>query len=110
MPVVSFACVAVLAPTLDRALGVLWGEDANALVFLILLASYSVGAHAPPRRSLARDARGGCVAGGAGGVVGRRRGLRVPACCWSAFRGCRVAACAAYRVQAARLRELRIPA
>ena len=53
MPVVSFACVAVLAPTLDRALDAAWGQDANALVFLILLASYSVGAHAPPRRSLA---------------------------------------------------------
>jgi signal transduction histidine kinase len=52
LPIVSFACVALLAPTLDRALGGRWGEDANALVFLILAASYSVGAHAPPRRSL----------------------------------------------------------
>jgi signal transduction histidine kinase len=52
-PVVSFACVAVLAPTLDRALGSPWGQQANALVFLILASSYAVGAHAPLRRSLA---------------------------------------------------------
>src|SRR5512132_2471700 len=52
MPIISFACVAVLAPTLDRALGTPWGQNANALVFLVLAASYSVGAHAPLRRSL----------------------------------------------------------
>jgi signal transduction histidine kinase len=52
LPTVSFVCVAVLAPTLDRALGSPWGENANALVFLILVAAYSVAAHAPFRRSL----------------------------------------------------------
>jgi signal transduction histidine kinase len=52
MPVAAFSCVAVLAPTLDRALGAPWGDRANALVFLVLIASYSLAAHAPLRRSL----------------------------------------------------------
>src|SRR5512134_595958 len=43
LPVVSFACVAVLAPTLDEALGSPWGQNANALVFLVLTAAFSVG-------------------------------------------------------------------
>jgi signal transduction histidine kinase len=105
MPVVSFACVAVLAPTLDRALGVPWGEDANALVFLILLASYSVGAHAPPRRSLA--AMLGAVAWLAALEAWWGDGedyaflLLLVGVPWLSGRGVRV-----YRVQAARLREL----
>jgi signal transduction histidine kinase len=52
LPVASFGCVAVLVPTLDRALGSPWGSNANALVFVVLAAAYSVGAHAPLRRSL----------------------------------------------------------
>jgi signal transduction histidine kinase len=52
LPVVAFGCVAVLALTLVRALNAPWAENANALVFLVLLASYSVGAHAPLRHSL----------------------------------------------------------
>jgi signal transduction histidine kinase len=52
LPIVSFACAAVVAPTLDRALGAPWGQNANALVFIVLVASYSVGAHASLRRSL----------------------------------------------------------
>jgi signal transduction histidine kinase len=52
VPVASFACVAILAPTLDRALGSPWGANANAFVFLVLAAAYSVGAHAPLRRAL----------------------------------------------------------
>jgi signal transduction histidine kinase len=52
LPIVSFVCVAVLTPTLDRALGSPWGQSANALVFLVLAASYSVGAQAPLSRSL----------------------------------------------------------
>jgi signal transduction histidine kinase len=52
LPIVSFACAAVLTPTLDRALGAPWGQNANALVFIVLVASYSVGAHASLRRSL----------------------------------------------------------
>jgi signal transduction histidine kinase len=105
MPVVSFASVAVVAPTLDRALGVPWGEDANALVFLILLASYSVGAHAPPQRSLA--AMLGAVAwlaalealwGDGEDYAFLLLLVGVP---WLSGRGVR-----AYRVQAARLRKL----
>jgi signal transduction histidine kinase len=105
MPVVSFACVAVLAPTLDRALGVPWAEDANALVFLILLASYSVGAHGPPRRSLA--AMLGAIAWLAAQEALWGDGedyafllllIGVP---WLSGQGVR-----GYRVQAARLREL----
>jgi signal transduction histidine kinase len=52
MPVAAFGCVAVLVPTLDHALGTPWGDRANALVFLVLVASYSLAAHAPLRRSL----------------------------------------------------------
>jgi signal transduction histidine kinase len=52
-PVAAFACVAVLVPALDHALGSPWGQHANALVFMILAASYSLGAHAASRRSLA---------------------------------------------------------
>jgi signal transduction histidine kinase len=105
MPVVSFACVAVLTPTLDRALGVSWGQAANALVFLILLASYSVGAHAPLRRSLA--AMLGAVAWLAAleGLWGDGEDyaflLLLVGVPWLSGRGVR-----AYRVQAARLREL----
>jgi signal transduction histidine kinase len=52
LPVASFACVAILTPTLDRALGSPWGSDANALVFVVLAAAYSLGAHAPLRSAL----------------------------------------------------------
>jgi signal transduction histidine kinase len=52
MPVAAFGCVAVLAPSLDRALGTPWSSQANALVFLVLVASYSLAAHAGLRRSL----------------------------------------------------------
>ncbi|HEX6618822.1 MAG TPA: hypothetical protein VF024_04145, partial [Solirubrobacteraceae bacterium] len=105
MPVVSFACVAVLAPTLDRALGVPWAQDANALVFLILLASYSVGAHAPPRHALA--AMLGAVAWLAAleALLGDGEDyaflLLLVGAPWLSGRGVR-----AYRVQAGRLREL----
>jgi signal transduction histidine kinase len=51
-PVASFGCVSVLVPTLDRALGSPWGSNANALVIVVLAAAYSLGAHAPLRRSL----------------------------------------------------------
>src|SRR5690349_10980259 len=35
LPIVSFVCVVVLTPTLDRALGSPWGQNANALVFVV---------------------------------------------------------------------------
>jgi signal transduction histidine kinase len=81
------------------------GEEANALVFLILLASFSLGAHAPPRRSLA--AMLGAVAWLA--ALEARWGdgedyaflLLLVGVPWLSGRGVR-----AYRVQAARLREL----
>jgi signal transduction histidine kinase len=105
MPVVSFGCVAVLAPTLDRALGVPWGEDANALVFLILLASYGVGAHALPGRSLAAMLVAIAWLAALEAVWGDGEDyafvvllIGVP---WLSGRVVR-----AYRVQAARLREL----
>jgi signal transduction histidine kinase len=105
MPVVSFACVAVLAPTLDRALGIPWGEDANALVFLVLLAAYSVGAHAPPRRSLAAVLGAVVWLAALEALWGDGDDFAFPLLLiglpWLSGRGVR-----AYRVQAARLREL----
>jgi signal transduction histidine kinase len=105
LPIVSFASVAVLTPTLDRALGTPWGENANALVFLVLAASYSVGAHAPLRRSLPAvvGATAWLAALEAIGGDGQDYGftvllLGVP---WLSGRGVR-----RYRHQAGRLREL----
>jgi signal transduction histidine kinase len=105
MPVASFACVAVLAPTLDQALGAPWGQDANALVFLILLASYSVGAHAPPRRSLAAMLAAVAWLAALDTLWGDGEDyafvLLLVGVPWLSGRGVR-----AYRVQAARLGEL----
>jgi signal transduction histidine kinase len=105
LPIVSFACVALLAPTLDRALGAPWSEDANALVFLILVASYSVGAHAPLRRSLPAVVCAIAWLAALEAVWGDGQDyaflvllLGVP---WLSGRGVRT-----YRHQAARLREL----
>ena len=105
LPIVSFVCVAVLTPTLDRALGSPWGQSANALVFVVLAASYSVGAQAPPSRSL--PAVVGAMAwlaaleaiwGDGADYVFIVLLLGVP---WLSGRGVRK-----YRHQAARLREL----
>jgi signal transduction histidine kinase len=105
LPIVSFACVAVLAPTLDRALGTSWGQNANALVFLVLAASYSVGAHAPLRRSLPAvvGAAAWLAALEAIGGDGQDYAFLVPllGVPWLSGRGVR-----RYRDQAGRLREL----
>jgi signal transduction histidine kinase len=105
LPIVSFACVAVLAPTLDQALGSPWGQNANALVFLVIAASYSLGAHAPLRRSLpaavgaiAWLAALAAIAGDAQDYAFIVLLVGVP---WLSGRGVRN-----YRRQAARLREL----
>ena len=50
-PLLAFAAVSVAAPGLDAATGSDWGERANALVFLLLVAAFSLGAHAPLRAS-----------------------------------------------------------
>jgi signal transduction histidine kinase len=104
-PIVSFACVAVLAPTLDRALGSPWGANANALVYLVLASSYAVGAHASLRRSLLAIAGAMAWLATLEAVWGDGQDyaflvllLGVP---WLAGRGVRK-----YRRQAARLREL----
>ena len=78
LPVASFGCVAVLAPTLDRALGSPWGSNANALVFLVLAAAYSVGAHAPLRRSLPALVGAAAWLATLEAIWGDGRGLRVP--------------------------------
>jgi signal transduction histidine kinase len=105
LPVVSFACVAVLSPTLDRALGTPWGENANALVFLVLAAAYSVGAHAPLRGSLPAVVGATAWLAALEAIWGDGQDyaflvllLGVP---WLSGRGVR-----RYRRQAARLREL----
>jgi signal transduction histidine kinase len=105
LPIVSFACVAVLAPTLDRVLGAPWGQSANALVFLVLAASYSVGAHAPLRRSLPAVVGATALLTALEAIWGDGQDyafnvllLGVP---WLSGRGVR-----RYRHQAGRLREL----
>jgi signal transduction histidine kinase len=105
LPILSFACVAVLAPTLDRGLGTPWGENANALVFLVLAASYSVGAHAPLRRSLPAVVGATAWLAALDAIAGDGQDyaftvllLGVP---WLSGRGVR-----RYRQQAVRLREV----
>ena len=105
MPIVSFACAAVLTPTLDRALGAPWGQNANALVFIVLVASYSVGAHASLRRSLPALLGAAVWLAALEAIAGDGQDyaflalmLGVP---WLSGRGVR-----RYRQQAARLREL----
>jgi signal transduction histidine kinase len=105
MPIVSFACAAVLIPTLDRALGAPWGQNANALVFIVLVASYSVGAHASLRRSLPALVGAAVWLAALEAIAGDGQDyaflalmLGVP---WLSGRGVR-----RYRQQAARLREL----
>jgi signal transduction histidine kinase len=105
LPIASFLCVAVLTPTLDRALGSPWGQSANALVFVVLAASYSLGAHAPLRRSIPAVVGAMAWLAGLEAIWGDGEDygfivllLGVP---WLSGRGVRK-----YRHRAARLREL----
>jgi signal transduction histidine kinase len=105
LPIVSFVCVAVLTPTLDQALGSPWGQRANALVFIVLAASYSLGAHAPSHRSLPAVVGAMAWLAALEAIWGDGQDyafvvllLGVP---WLSGRGVR-----RYRHQAARLREL----
>ncbi len=106
LPIVSFVCVAVLTPTLDRALGTPLGTERER-ARVPRPRRVVLGRRSSPAASVAAGGgRRGRVAGGAGRDLGRRGRTTSSSCCCSACRGSRVAACARTAHQAARLREL----